>query len=132
MFNKRLGLFGFFIPYNYTLVFLGLLLFMVSTFMGLSNLFEQLLFFKYTNFNFFDRLFDFDFDLLRLGAVSFIGFSSLFAGILIMIAGLKFTNKEFKTKKLGMLAYPFIFFLYQIFWTGAIIAVLGGKKVKWR
>ena len=132
VFNKRLGLFGFFIPYNYTLVFLGLLLFMVSTFMGLSNLFEQLLFFKYTNFNFFDRLFDFDFDLLRLGAVSFIGFSSLFAGILIMIAGLKFTNKEFKTKKLGMLAYPFIFFLYQIFWTGAIIAVLGGKKVKWR
>ena len=132
VFNKKLGLFGFFIPYNYTLVFLGLMLFMVSTFMGLSNLFEQLWFFKYTHFNFLDRIFDFDFDLLRLSAVSFIGFSSLLAAILIMVAGLKFTNKEFKTKKIGMLAYPFIFFLYQIFWTGAIIAVLRGKKIKWR
>jgi cellulose synthase/poly-beta-1,6-N-acetylglucosamine synthase-like glycosyltransferase len=130
--NKNFDLFGYFIPYNYLLIFLGLSLFLTSTYLGISNFIENLLYFQYTNFNFLERIFDFEFDILRTGMIYLIGCSSLFIGMFVMISGLKFTNKEISRKKLGVVGYPLLFILYQIFWIGSILTVMRGKKIKWK
>jgi hypothetical protein len=49
-----------------------------------------------------------------------------------MIIGIKIARQKFTKNKLGLIGYPFLFFLYQIFWAGSIIAILKRKKVKWR
>ena len=130
--NKNFDLFGYFIPYNYLLIFLGLSLFLTSTYLGISNFIENLLYFQYTNFNFLERAFEFEFDILRTGMIYLIGCSSLFIGMFVMISGLKFTNKEISKKKLGVVGYPLLFILYQIFWIGSILTVMRGKKIKWK
>lgn len=132
LFKKKFGAFGFVMPYNYILIFLGLTLFLASMYLGLSNSLDGLLHFQYTNFNFFERMFDWEFDILAMGRVSIIGMTSFIAGIGIMILGLILSKKKMRTKKLGIIGYPLLFFLYQIFWIGAIISVIRGKKVKWR
>jgi hypothetical protein len=49
-----------------------------------------------------------------------------------MFIGLKLTRKSLKEKRWGMLGFPFLFVLYQIFWAGAIYSVIRGKKIKWK
>lgn len=132
IFNRKYGLFGFFIPYNYSLIGLGLVLFGASTYLWLSKSIDNILYFKYTNFNFLDHLFSFNWDILYYGRVNILGIG-LFAGtVVLMLMGLKFTKKRYSDNKLGLLGYPFLFFLYQIYWGGAILAAIRGKKVKWR
>lgn len=131
-FKRQYGLFAYFVPFNYLLVALGLILFVTTTALSLSNLIESLWYFQYTNFNFLDRLFDWEPDILSLGRISFIGYTAFIWGIVIMVMGLMTTRRSLREKKLGMLGYPFLFFLYQIWWIGAVGAVVRGKKVKWR
>ncbi len=132
LFNKKLGLFGYFTPFNYLLISSGMIIFYTSTYLGLSHLLENLWYYHYTNFNFFEHFWEFHFDILRFGRISMIGLSALVFTVLLMFTGLWFSKKPFATKKLGMLGFPLMFFLYQIFWTGAMIAVLRRKKITWR
>ena len=113
--NKDHGFFGFMIPY-----------------MGLSDLVQNIMYFQYTDFNFWQQLMRFDFDILAIGNISFIGASSLIMGIVLLLVGIKTASKKLRTKKLGIIAYPLMYFVYQIFWIGSIIAVIRGKKIKWR
>ncbi len=132
IFNKKLGVFGYFAPFNYVLVGSGLLLFYASTYLTISRLLETLWHYHYTNYNFFDHLFDFHFDILAISRIYLVGFFAFLFTLFIMVAGLKMTGKHFSEKKVGLLGFPYMFFLYQLFWSGAIFAVLRGKNVKWR
>ena len=132
LFNKKLGLFGLFTPFNYLLVSLGLIIFYTSSYLGLSNMIENILYYQYTNFNFFEHLFEWHFDILTFGGTHFIGFCATFFTFLLMFMGLKLARKKYSDKKMGMVWFPMMFLLYQIFWTGAIIAVLKGRQIKWR
>jgi len=131
VFNKKYGLFGFFMPYNYTLIALGLILFAASTFLAATNSLESILYFRYTNFNFFEH-FTLDLDILNYGRVNILGLGLFTATCTLMLLGLRFTHKKYREHKLGLLGYPLLFFLYQIYWGGALIAVLRRKKIKWR
>lgn len=131
-FKRKYGLFAFFVPFNYLLITLGLILFVSTTWLSLSNLLESLQYFQYTNFNFFERLLEWSPDILSLGRISFIGYTAFIWGIVIMFMGLTTTKKSFREKRLGMIGYPFLFFLYQIWWIGALGAVVRGKRIKWR
>jgi len=132
LFKKRYGFFGYFIPLNYTLIGLGLLLFVYTDYLSLSKVLKNILYFQYTNFNFLERLFDWEFDILNFNTLSILGNVMFLATIIVMIIGIYFARKSFNDKKWGMVGYPFLFLLYQIFWLGAIVAVVKGKKVKWR
>lgn len=131
-FNKRYGTFSFFTPYNYLVIALGLMLFFSSSYLGLSRTIKNLIQFRYTGFNFFDRLFDFDIDLLTLNRLTLVGISCFIFSVMIMFMGVILTRQNIHKKKYGLIGFPLMFFLYQYFWTISIIAVIRGKKIKWR
>ncbi len=132
IFNNKLGMFGYFAPYNYVLVSTGMALFYASTYLAASRFLETLWHYSYTNYNFFDHIFDFHFDILTISRLSIVGFLAFVFTVIIMVAGMKMTSKRFAEKKVGLLGFPFMFFLYQIFWSGALYAVLRRKNIKWR
>ncbi len=130
--NNKYGLFGHFVAYNYTLIFLGVCLFLFTLYMGFSNVYENVMYFRHTNFNFLEHMKNFEFDFLAFGRVSFLGAMSISFTMLMLFLGLSLTKNKKSERKLGILGYPLLFFLYQLFWIVSIIAVLRGKKIKWR
>jgi len=132
LFKRRYGLFGFFLPFNYTLIALGLGVFLYTTYLGLSHLFTNLWNFHYTNFNFVESLKYWRFDILTFGRVSLLGLVAFLFTIVLLFVGLYYTRKDLKGRKLGVVCYPLLFFLYQIFWISAFNAVFRRKKVSWR
>lgn len=132
IFNKRLGVFGFFTPYNYILVSLGMFLFYLASFLGIRNLFQSILNYKYASFSLFRLISSVEFDFLRLNSISFIAISAVLMTILLVIIGLWVSHKSIRERAVGVIGFPFMFFLYQIFWTGAVLAVLKRRKISWR
>jgi cellulose synthase/poly-beta-1,6-N-acetylglucosamine synthase-like glycosyltransferase len=132
MFHKKYGFFGILVPYNYLLTFTGLGVFFMSTYLLFKNIFNNLWSMQYTGINIIQRLKDFNFDILAVGNISFIGTSSLVIGLLLLVIGLKFARKKLRVRKLSIIAFPLMFFYYQIWWIGSIIKVVRGKKIKWR
>lgn len=132
LFKRKFGIFGFFIPFNYLLIILGLTVFAVTTYLSLSRGIETLWNFHYTGWNFFAGLRDWEFDILRWGRVSILGITGFLFSLIMLVFGITFTKKDCRNRKLGLLGYPFLFFLYQIFWIGAFFAVIRRKKVSWR
>jgi len=132
LFNNKLGLFGYFTPFNYILLFSGMTLFYAATYLSISKVVQTLWQYQYTGFNFFEHFFEFNIDLLRTSQISLVGTFAFLCTVFIMFSGLYLTKKKIAQKKIGILGFPFLFFLYQIYWTGALIAVLSKKTVKWR
>ena len=132
LFSNKYGMYGYFLPFNFGLIFSGLVLFFMTTYLSLKNVFKTLWSYQYTGFNFFDHLFDWHFDIFATRRVSLVGYTAFMAGIAIMFLSLYITKTKAKNKKLGIVGYPFLFFLYQIWWIGAIVAVVRGKKISWR
>ncbi|MEK6874263.1 MAG: glycosyltransferase family 2 protein [Nanoarchaeota archaeon] len=132
VFNKKMGLFGLFVPYNYLLIGTGILLFYFSTAMTITQIITTLVHYKYTNYNFFSHLLDFNLDFLITRRIYFVGLTASMFTILMMVAGLKLTNNKFWTRKVGLLTFPYMFICYQIFWTGALWAVVRRRSVSWR
>ena len=129
--NRNHGLFGFFMPFNYFLILIGLGLFTASIYMLAKRIFDNILFFRYTGFNFFEH-WHLDFDLLYYGRVNILGMSMFAATIVMMLVGITIARRRYGDNKLGLLAFPFMFFAYQIFWIGSIFAVIRKSRVKWR
>jgi cellulose synthase/poly-beta-1,6-N-acetylglucosamine synthase-like glycosyltransferase len=130
--NKKYGWFGLFVFLNYALITLGLALFLFSIYLVLSKLVENILYLKYTNFNFFEQLKYFEIDLLTISRSSILGTLALVFTLVVLGIGLYFTKTKWAKKKLGILGYPLLFFFYQFFWFISFAAYLGGKKIKWR
>jgi poly-beta-1,6-N-acetyl-D-glucosamine synthase len=130
--NSKYGAFGFFVFFNYLLIFFGLSLFLSSVYLTVSKFIKELLYYQYTNFNIIERLFDFNFDVLRMTRATLVGYISGILTVAILIIGLYFTKTKFKEKKLGILIYPFLFIFYQIFWLITLFSMAIGKRIKWR
>ncbi|MBN2142014.1 glycosyltransferase family 2 protein [Candidatus Woesearchaeota archaeon] len=130
--NKKYGFFGYFMFFNYVLIFMGLFLFLYSTYLLAKNLLENLLYFQYTSFNFLNQLKYFELDYLMLGRTTILGIIAISFTILALLVGLYFTRTSASKRKMGVVGYPFLFFFYQWFWILSIISVVRGKKAKWR
>ena len=131
-FKKKYGYFGFFLPYNFLLITLGLILFLYTTYLGATTFIENVWYYHYTDFNFFDHIFDLEFDILAFSSIKFIVMSSFIGILLIMFSGLKVLKIKFREKKIGILIYPFIYLIYQLFWLMSYITTLRKKSIKWR
>ncbi len=129
--KPKYGLFGYFIPFNFFLIGMGLMLFTATTIMTISRNAREIFFYRHTDFNFFEH-FSINIDLLYIGQVNILGISLFLSTIVLMIVGVKITKRKFSDNKVGVLGYPFMFFLYQLYWGGALLAVLKRKKIKWR
>jgi cellulose synthase/poly-beta-1,6-N-acetylglucosamine synthase-like glycosyltransferase len=134
MFKKKYGLFGYLMPFNYTLIMMGIALFLVTTYLSIKHAVTTGLYFQYTDLNLWHRLMDFKgYDFLTLSKISFIGASSLLLGMALVIVGLILARKRLAEKKWALLGWPFVYVIYQLFWIGSIWSVIRkGKKIRWR
>jgi cellulose synthase/poly-beta-1,6-N-acetylglucosamine synthase-like glycosyltransferase len=132
MFNKNLGMFGFWVPFNFLLIFSGLALALTSTYITLSNLVENVSYFRHTGWNFFDWVSEWNFDILAMSRVDLTGLIAIVSTFALLFVGLYFAKQKATTRPLGIVTYPVLFFLYQIWWVAAVWAVIKRKKVKWR
>jgi len=129
--NPKHGLFAFFIPFNMFLIVSSILLFTATTYLSFSRLIRELLYYRYTNFNFFNN-WTFDYSLLYYGRINLLGITMSLFVVFFMFYGIYLVRKRYRDHKLGLFLFPFFFILYQIFWYGAFYSVLKGGKIKWR
>ena len=132
IFNRDVGFFGYFIPFSFVLVILGLSLFLSSLYLGISNLIKNLSFYSLTNFNFFAHFSLKEIDILNFSIFGFFGIFLIIATYLIATVGLKIFNKNIKEKKAGFAGFFLIFFFYQFFWLASFSSVLLARRIKWR
>jgi len=131
-FNRKLGSFAFILPYMYLIVVLGLSLFVLSSYVGLSNFFRSMSFFTLTNFNIISYMNLSHFDILSLSALSVFAIISMLTVFIVTFIGLKFSNRKVRKMIPGFVGFALLFILYQVFWASSFYSVLSGKKVKWR
>lgn len=130
--NSEIGYFSYIVPYTFLLMLFGLFLFAFSIYLGLSHLIRSISFFSLTNFNFLSYMTLKKFDYLTLSTLSFFGITAIATTILSMYVCMKMSNTKIRKNLLGVIGFPFIFLLYQIFWASSIMAVIFRKKVGWK
>jgi len=131
IFDKKYNFFAYYIPYHFFLIGLGLLTFVTSLYLIVKKFSDYFGYYSYTHFNFFDHL-KWNVDLLTYGQVNVVGLSMIVATIFLLVVGTYGARKRLRDNWLGSIGYLFLFFLYQIFWIGAIAAVLRNRKIKWK
>jgi cellulose synthase/poly-beta-1,6-N-acetylglucosamine synthase-like glycosyltransferase len=130
--NKKHGVFGFVVFFNYLLILLGLILFISSLYLGASNVVKDVLHLRYSSFDLISRIKSIEIDFLMLSRASVLGILSLLFTLFVLLTGLVITRTNITKRKIGIIGYIVMFFLYQYFWFISIIKVIGGKKIKWR
>ncbi len=130
LFRKKVGLFGYFVPFNYALITLGLSLFSLSLYFSISNLMRNLSFYSLTNYNFLSYL-SFDFDPLGISPFIIFGLSGVLGMIILLFFGLNAMKNSPKKNISLFFGYFVLFFLYQFFWISSLFLVLFRRKVRW-
>jgi hypothetical protein len=129
--RKDIGIYRYFLPFNYSLIFLGIALFLYSTYLGLSNLVKHIMLYSLTGYNFFDY-WSIHFDPLSVSIFSFFGLSAFMLTIIFILVGMNLTGNSVIKRMFGFFGYIFLFLLYQLFWISSITAVALKRKAKWR
>lgn len=133
LFNNKYGVFAYLVPFNFILIFGGLLLFFSSMWLSITNITDLISYFQHTNLDIWNRILRYNFDILNTGTINLVGYSALLFGVLMAIIGVSaLRNVEIRKKVKGIMLFPLMFLLYQIYWSGSIYNFLRGKKVKWR
>lgn len=130
--NSKYGMFGYVVFINYLLIFLGLFLFGASLYLGISSIVTNVGYYSYTGLDLVSMIRHMRWDVLNYSRTTILAIVSLLFTISVLVIGLIFTNTDFKKKKIGVIGYTLMFFLYQLFWTIAIYAVITRRKIKWR
>jgi cellulose synthase/poly-beta-1,6-N-acetylglucosamine synthase-like glycosyltransferase len=128
--RKKVGLFGYFIPFNYSLITFGLGLFLLSIYLTISNVIKHISFYSLTNYNFLSN-FLWDPDILNISIFFFFGIFGIIGMIILVTLGLNVTRNSSKKKIPVYLGYFLLFFLYQFFWLSSFFLVLFKRKVRW-
>ncbi|MBI2523057.1 glycosyltransferase family 2 protein [Candidatus Woesearchaeota archaeon] len=128
--KRNAGLFGYFIPYNYSLITFGLGLFLLSTYLTISNAIKNISLYAFTNYNFFSNL-SLNFDLLSLSIFGIFGLSGIIGMIMLVTVGLKTIRNSPRKNPSLYFGYFLLFFMYQAFWLASFFLVLFRRKVKW-
>jgi cellulose synthase/poly-beta-1,6-N-acetylglucosamine synthase-like glycosyltransferase len=132
LFRSRYGAFGMFMPLQFIMTMLGLLLFSLALYLTVTQTAEFFWSFRYTGFNLLDRLSELSVDPLRIRGVEMLGALAFGASFVLLGIGLFVSRIRIRDRLAGVLGYPLMFFLYQLFWFGAFIAVLRRRKIAWR
>ena len=131
LFDKKLGFFGFVIPYMFLLIFVGMSLFFYALFLSAKNLVTSMSYYSLTNFNFFDHN-PFNIDLMTINLVTFFGVTTTLTLLINAVVCIKLAKLRVRHSIWRIFGLLMIFPLYQVFWTSSVITVLFRRKVKWR
>ena len=129
--TKRAGLFGVFIPFIYSLTALGMVLFVSSTYMGVSRLVQNISFLSLTNFNVLDWIVFKQPDVLSISMFGILAISGIVGTYALLTYGMKITEHTVRKKLVGYVGYAALFFLYQFFWLVSFFTVIFRRKVEW-
>ncbi len=130
--KKDYGLFGYFVPFNYTIILLGLGLFLYSLYLFFSNIIKAASYFYLTDFNIWAHLMALKaFDPLLFSIFEFLGIASISMTVIALVIGLVYTNKSIKGRYVSSVGFVLLFFLYQVFWFSSVYSVLTKRKIKW-
>ena len=132
MFSGKYGYFGYFVPFTFALVFLGLILVLSSIYLSTTAVIDTISYMRYTDWNIWERMMLYEFDILKIRRTTMIGILALLASVSFVFIALKMARKKYGVRKQGILTFPLLFYLYQVFWISSIINFMRGKKVKWR
>ena len=132
MLHPERGVFGIFVPFTFLLIAGGLMVFAFSLYLLVKRFVEGMWHLHYTGFNLLEQMLAFEFDVLSLGRATLVGLCAFLMGIFLMLLGLRIAGKRYAERRVGMIGFPFLFFLYQLFWGSAFLAVLRRRDVKWR
>src|SRR3989338_5687172 len=94
--KKNSGVFGVFLPYIYLLVFLGLALFLTSSYMSIADFVQSTSLYTHTNFNFLQQFSLKDIDPLSISVFSVFGLSSILFVFILAYTGLKIAGYSTK------------------------------------
>ncbi len=128
--KRKMGLFGYFIPFNYSLITFGLGLFLLSTYLTISNALKNISLYAFTNYNFFSNI-SLKLDLLSFSIFAIFGLSGIIGMIVLVTAGLKAIRNSPRRSLSVYFGYFLLFFMYQAFWLASFFLVLFRRKVKW-
>ncbi len=132
LFNTELGIFGFFIPYTFSLILLGVLLFVFSTLLSIYNSLKNLSFYRLTGFNFLSHI-EFNLDPLSIFSVySLLILFSFSMTILMTFIGLRVLNKKIRKSFSGFFGFAYLFILYQVFWISSIYSFVFKRRIQWK
>ncbi len=129
--RTKYGLFSFFVPFNFAIISLGLLLFLYSNYLFLHTIVTNISLYALTNYNFFAYFSWSEIDLLKVNILSFFGLSSILLTIFIFIIGMRYARKTLKKRLISSVGFVFFFFFYQFFWFMSFYSVLVKRKIKW-
>ncbi len=129
--TKRAGLFGVFIPFIYSLTALGMVLFVVSLYMGVSNLVRNLSYLSLTDYNVLDWIVVKSPDVLSISIFGILAISGIVGTYALLTYGMKITEHKIRKKLVGYVGYAALFFLYQYFWFVSFFTVIFRRKVEW-
>lgn len=131
LFNRDLGIFGIFVPYNFTVIILGVIVFLLSIGLTLRNFIKDFLLYRFTNFNFFQYFKDLQIDLLSLFTIYWIlAFVAFMLAAYLAYSGLRIMRKS--TEPFSYLVFLYLFLLYQIFWISSAFAYITKRRLTWR
>ncbi len=133
MFNRENGCFGmFFLPFNYGVILLGLILFLSSLYMTSSNIYTRV---SYLGFIDYDLMSLINFEVIDPLAISILylfAVSSIGASIVLTLVSFRVLHKNIKKNLTGLVGFILFFILYQVFWLGSFYSVLFNREIKWR
>ncbi len=130
-FSRDYGLFGYFVPFNLSIIFLGLTLFLYSNYLLISNIITNISLFALTNYNFWTLLSLKQFDPLAISMFGIFGACSVGCTILTLIIGMRFARQSLRKRIPGSIGFVFLFFLYQLFWFVSLCTVITKRKLRW-
>jgi cellulose synthase/poly-beta-1,6-N-acetylglucosamine synthase-like glycosyltransferase len=132
LFNTELGVFGFFIPYNFSLILLGVFLFIFSAIVSAYNSYKSLSFYRLTGFNFLSHL-EFKIDPLSIFSIySLLVIFSFVMTFSMTFFGLRILKKDLRKNFAGFFGFLYLFILYQVFWISSIYAFVFKRRIQWR
>jgi cellulose synthase/poly-beta-1,6-N-acetylglucosamine synthase-like glycosyltransferase len=131
--NKERGLFGMFVPFNFTIIFLGVAIFLLSLFLSLRNFIKNISFYRFIDYNFLQIFKQIEIDFLSFFSLfGLLIFSSLLLTALLSYIGLKIINKDIKSRFWGYIGFIPFYVLYQVFWISSIYNYVFKREFAWK
>jgi poly-beta-1,6 N-acetyl-D-glucosamine synthase len=132
MFKTKYGLLGWFLPYNYAVIIIGLGMVAMSLYMLTTNIIRTISYYSLTNYNFFSHIEWFAFDIFEIGQNNLLGLLSFVTAFAAVIIGLKMNKVSVRKHLQAVIFSPLLFVLYQVFWAVSYYSAITKRKVKWR
>ena len=132
LFDRRMNVFGFFLPFNYSLIFFGMSLFLYSLYLYATKFITGVNHLRLVNFDILSSPLTFNLDLLSVDIFTTLALSMIVLTIILTKVSFNAIHRKVRENITGFIGFLFFFILYQFFWLGSFYAVVRGREIKWR